>query len=510
MAQRIKSPFKILEYNSENLAIALKNKFTSIETIKKKFHYKYFLEYLDEGNDSLQVKSILIERNYISKSYLVDYSQYYSTCFKKYPKTCSRIHFFTEYIDETIFKQMISENAHKHIWDSYAGYVVIKPLPDAKIGATIIKTYNSTNEKRRHYPCVKEYTINIFGKQCSIKSLAFMEQDEIVSACATTALWSAFHKVSQLFQTPLPSPIEITRSAQLSQNETGRTFPSIGLDLNQIAKAIDSVGLVAEMRNEVKIGNDHTENLIKALIYSYLRAELPVLLGVKSASNPINKHLITITGYKERILEYNPTDRISLKANQIEQFYAHDDQTGPFSRISFINENQIQTEQIDKTSNEKYKATIVSITIPVHPEIRITFEDIHSQILALDSILFEIFNKEPIEFVWDIYLSFSNQYKIDVREGLEYSTNLRKKLLFMQLPKYIWVAKCTLNKLPIFDLIYDATAINTADDYCLSINIFHPEFNTVFKEKVKEKSIADFFREKLSVHYINLIEDNLA
>ena len=80
----------------------------------------------------------------------------------------------------------------------------------------------------------------------------------------------------------------------------------------------------------------------------------------------------------------------------------------------------------------------------------------------------------------------------------------------MQLPKYIWVAKCTLNKLPIFDLIYDATAINTADDYCLSINIFQPEFNTVFKEKVKEKSIADFFREKLSVHYINLIEDNLA
>ncbi|MEA2061896.1 MAG: hypothetical protein U9P10_15645 [Thermodesulfobacteriota bacterium] len=53
-------------------------------------HFSYFEEYFNE----LDAQTIVVERNYIERDYLEDYSGYYVRCFKKHRRRCVRLHFF--------------------------------------------------------------------------------------------------------------------------------------------------------------------------------------------------------------------------------------------------------------------------------------------------------------------------------------------------------------------------------------------------------------------------------
>ncbi|MEL6862890.1 MAG: hypothetical protein AAFP19_00665, partial [Bacteroidota bacterium] len=385
-------PFSIHPFSHDTLAEALSNEYTSI---REKFHFNFFKEYLGQTNEGLGAQTILIEYNYVSRSYLHDYASYYALCFQDYKRLCKRVHFFSVPFSQRAFKAAVANpnsRGGQKIWAAYLGYVVIKPLPKTIIGATLLKTYARTSNKKRHYPVTKKYEINIFGKTLEIDSLVFQEQDSIVSACATTALWSAFHKTAELFQTTLPSPNEITSSAGNLFLTSGRSFPNRGLDHHQIGNAISSVNLVFEMRNHnISLSNQSEEEkkkniaFIKAFLYAYNKMGLPVLLGINLKDR--GKHLITIVGFREEHKPVKVTSDISLKAFQIERFYAHDDQVGPFSRLGFKNNNLESSWWSSDDGSEKIEAEIMSIFVPLHKKIRINFEQIYFVAIGFDFLL---------------------------------------------------------------------------------------------------------------------------
>jgi hypothetical protein len=322
---------ELLEYSQENLAYALKNDFISVNDLTaNKFHFRYLLDYFADTHDALAAKMIVIESDYVSRSYLNDYSSYYSLCFSdEYKKKCKRVHFFNIRFTLDEFKSDIVDNINKFINnDTYLGYIVVNNLPTVIIGATVLKTYH--NNSHRFY-ITRECEVSLFGKKLRIQSLIFQEQDKVVSACATTALWIAFHKTSSYFQTQHPSPSAITTSAKNSFSYSGRIFPNKeGLDHFQIGNAIESVGLVFELRNKVELKNPR---IVKSFIYSYCKLGLPVLLGLNI--NNKGRHLITISGFRYGPMNdanQEPED-IKMIANNINMFYAHDDRIGPFSRL---------------------------------------------------------------------------------------------------------------------------------------------------------------------------------
>jgi len=247
--------FKILEYSAENLAVVLSNSYINEIDIKaKKFHYEYFLEYFSKhGEKNLSAQTIVIEYHYLSKAFLYDYSNYYSLCFgDKYRSFCNRVHFFNVKFTESDFIKEITLSQEESNYlknDNYLGYIVIKNLPNVSIGSSLIKPYSEDIDDKRNYPVKREYPVNLFGKELKIETLAFQEQDRVVSACATSALWITFHMTNYLFRTPLPTPNEITKSAKNLFFTSGRLFPNIGLDHSQIGNAIDSIGLVFDLRN---------------------------------------------------------------------------------------------------------------------------------------------------------------------------------------------------------------------------------------------------------------------
>jgi hypothetical protein len=348
----------------------------------------------------------------------------------------------------------------------------------------------------------RPYTLNLLGKQLIVKTLAFQEQDINVSACATTALWMAFHKTASLFQTPLPSPYQITASTGNLFSNTGRVFPNKGLDLYQVGKAIESVGLVSELRLYKPPVELHERTLkqiealpleeqpdpstwpelcrqaieaqmqeAKGFIYAYLRMGLPVLLFVQL--DGLGGHLVTITGYRESEAVPIRSFNISLLSDRIERFYVHDDQIGPFSRLGFTHDGRLETAWPNGTDwvNCK-KAVLDAVSVPITLDIRIEYEQVYEKVALFDQALYG-FLPEGQDLLWDVYLSYSNSYKEELRSQRHINYYHLARILKTLLPKYVWVARASLGDNILLEMVFDATDLHTGF-YCQLINVFNP------------------------------------
>ena len=486
--------FQVFPYSTDELARALSNEWVDAAATRRKRHFHYFAEYLGPSRDGLRAAAIVVEEPYLSQSFLDDYADYYARGFRDYPRQCKRVHFFRLGFSRADLLAALADPAVGHaLWAAYLGYVVVKPLPSRQIGATLLLPYAATEANRRHYPVVRPYRVNLLGKQLEVASLIFQEQDNNVSACATTALWMAFHKTAGLFQTPLPSPYHITAAARNLFNHHGRNFPSVGLDQTQIGEAIQAVGLVAELRTyrqsweEWDLGEGETvaqkmqEQLrgAQGFLYAYLRLGLPVLLFILLDEDARQGHLVTVTGYRLSGAPVPASAHFSLTSESLDRLYAHDDQMGPYARFGFTPDGRLTTPwpadaNWDTAARWKtYRpASLYSIFVPLTAQIRITYEQVYRQVGLFEQLLTDTV-QEADDVVWDIYLALSNDYKEDLRRQRPLTGEPLVNILTTELPKYVWVARASIGPVPILEMVFDATDLHTGF-YCLLINVFTP------------------------------------
>lgn len=440
-------------------------------------HIDYLCNYLIYKDETgFHVGTIIVEFDYISHAYMVDYSKYYSRSFQKHETRCTRIHFFNDhYFDEDHFKEqlLLNDSESEGFWKSYLGYIVIKPLLNSMIGATLLRHYNyvdEKNSKQRTFPALRDYEVNVFGRKISIETLIYQQQDKVVSACATSALWMSLNKACNIFNRMIPAPIEITTSAG-NGHEKGRNFPNTGLDINQVLRAISHISLVSEVRTattQIDIWQNYRSVRIldviylKRLIFSYLNLGVPVLLGYRTTNG---LHMVTVVGFrftknKTEVDDIHETS-IKIKADQIQRLFVHDDQLGVFCKIGFkkIYEDFIQVRWVE---NKYDLAHAYCVVVPIRPVIRIKYEDIYGVVECLDP-LFSSFKEEKNDFTWNIYLSTSNQFKEKIRDDDKIDPEKRVAIITAQLPKYIWMIECELDSI-LFELVFDAT------DYASNLN----------------------------------------
>jgi hypothetical protein len=379
--------------------------------------------YLESHLGKLKAKTIVVEFKYIDKDYLEDFAAYHVRCFGNYPQICKRLHFFACEFEQESFQSLLeislevqgSTLKRKDLKENYLGFIVVKPLPETCIGRTCLKV-NSPDEAGKYFPTLRDYRANLFGISLNVKSLAFQEQDHVVSACATSALWSTFHSTGILFQHQIPSPVLITQSANRNFERQKRIFQSGGLSPSQMAQAIRNIGLdPIVIDNKSKLEGD--DYLFRANLYAYLKCRIPVILGIQlerleknqnnaSTSNQsddqwqiveiVGKHAVTATGFSLSNTEPEVRKKMRLKSERMNKIYVHDDQVGPFAEMSFesfklsvyqevdlsIVDNQGQTVSRLSTLWKKSENTIVvakkGITIiPAYHKIRIPFETIY-------------------------------------------------------------------------------------------------------------------------------------
>lgn len=477
--------------------------------VQNKFHYKFFLEYFQShGNGDHGAQTIVIEEKYISKAFLHDYSEYYSLCFQQYSRYSKRIHFFkSNFCTEDLLKEIAisTQKGRKFLTNkAYIGYIVVKNLPNINIGAVVLNTYPRKLDKDRNYTVKKIYPVNILGISLSVKSLAFQEQDKVISACATSAIWSAFHKTSELFQTSTPTPNEITKSAKNLFVSSGRLFPNLGLDHTQIGNTIDSIGLEFELRNNEDVLDDLS--YVKSFIYSYIRSGIPVLLGIDIHDR--GKHLITITGYRQSREIIKKTKEIALFSEGINEFYAHDDQVGPFSRLLFNEKSNtvITSWWKDDSGKSFHEAEVVSIFVPVYHKIRLNFDNVLSEIYPFDALL-RIWSIKKMFINWDVFILPSNHYKSKL-STLDSDRGFTTKIRRQNLPKYIWIARAYIdNKLQI-EFIFDSTDIAGGHN-CLMVNIISFELEEFLRNEFYIEELRSSVKEIMGINYLRLFLNEL-
>jgi len=448
-------PFLIRAFTAQAFYDALSNPYCSSNEVARQDRAIYLCGYLTD----LHAKTMVVEKNYIDGDFLEDFASYYVRCFKDYDRRCIRLHFFAHGIEEAAFHDLIlapKPELLKGLHDNYLGFVVVRPLPTAIVGRTVLKTYPSDGG-RRHYTAVKNYHANLFGTAFNVNSLPFQEQDTVLAACATVALWSAFHKTSELFGTPSPRPAEITRVAN-GVVSNARAIPSHGLDIRQMAHAIRSVGL------EPEFFGAKPDIPFVSMAYGYLRMGLPVILGVHIEGGGL--HAVTLTGYSLKPAKVHQQEVASgekcipMVGLRIDEFYAHDDQVGPFSRLKVkasIKDYPVlfEGQWKDKSSGTILEIRPIFLLIPVYNKIRVTFLDISGWLERVSAVL-SLFLPPGIESEWDLRMTTINELKKDIK-GEQFESSELKWLLFAQSPRFIWRATLRCDTKKIMEFFADAT-----------------------------------------------------
>ncbi|HEB86846.1 MAG TPA: hypothetical protein ENI68_07520 [Gammaproteobacteria bacterium] len=493
---------EVYEYSIESLRKLIADKSGSSEdVIGKKPHHHYFKGYCD----FIGVKTIVVENDYIDHDFLEDFSAYYVRCFSQYRRFCTRLHFFNIKFTQDDFEKHLKSSADAAIsrgglQEGYLGFVVVKPLPLTVIGRTCLKTYPTEN--RRCFPIVRSYTANLFGAELTVDSLAFQEQDHVVAACATSALWSVFQGTSIRFQHTIPSPVEITRAATERSSIETRILPSRGLSAAMMAHAIRNVGLEPYL---VNVSNKYNEHILKSTVYAYLRGGIPMILGIElwdisgDKHKSIGFHAVAVTGFSlggNAPIPIGDT-RFSLTASKVDKLYVHDDQVGPFARMEFdgikivlgkdaldkqVSLNSLSTSWIGGNNTRSVRACPTILLIPLYNKIRIPYGVIHDTIVSFDSFFESLRESLPSPFdgriEWDIYLTTNNKLKTELLETEIVRGDYRRNILLEGMPRFLWRATARHRDTPLMDLLFDATDIEQgpffvrAIEYDSSLSLF--------------------------------------
>ncbi|MGG1945001.1 hypothetical protein AB1286_09330 [Trinickia sp. NRRL B-1857] len=165
----------------------------------------------------------------------------------------------------------------------------------------------------------------MFGLDLYVDSIAFQEQDKVVSACATTSIWSTLQALKWRAVREIPSCSEITTNAINFIEGSSNSFPNKELSNKQILRALDVSGLRHHSESLSRIGWDELSETVK----SYIDSGLPLILGADVYAVAPGGLLTKIGGHAVCVLGYKLAP--SGKA-----FYIHDDRLGPFARATYI------------------------------------------------------------------------------------------------------------------------------------------------------------------------------
>lgn len=298
-----------------------------------------------------EAKTLVVERPYVDRHYLEEYLGYYATQFTPPASQVARVHVFNEDFTEESFKQLLEDAAgarHKEVLgrlqDAYRGFIVIRPLPSAPIGRTILRAYASCGD-RIYGADPAPHTVHFAGFQLRVTGTPFQQQDQGVGACATAALWSSLARVVRTDGGRAPTPLGITLAAT-KHNHEGRVFPAEGgLELDQMCAAVREFGYSPLL---LKPARDPAVFLMA--LQCYIRSGIPPVLHVSEGDG--NGHAITAVGFRSKHPNEDPADlrfavtqSHSIVTEGMSRLYVHDDRFGPYARMKWVASTISQTAE---------------------------------------------------------------------------------------------------------------------------------------------------------------------
>ncbi len=442
---------------------------------------KYIASFLSyRGN---QARTVVVESPYIDRHYSEEYRSYYATLFRAPNHKTTRAHFFNVEFDSAKFNQWLQEASNgtdnyatvlKRLNDAYLGFIVVRPIPSAPIGRTILRPYGE--KESRHY--IKPVQrVHLAGFNLKIAGVPFQQQEIAVGACATTAIWSALSATARTAGRRGPTPNEITLAAtrHLLNN---RVFPSSGLELAQLLDGIRSNGYEPYA---VKPQEGRYE-LFALTIKCYLLSGISVIIMCQTSPD---YHAMTLVGYRVSdseetappiLIEENASETVlKLKSLGLTRVYVHDDRLGPYARMVW--KQPTEKYPLPTIQYEPYRAGIgyyppdpmgvYAAIIPLNAALRLSAQELISISLTLRPMILALMKSAESgvdeRIYCDPYFSLSRKYKKDILQANDREISPSRKAAIvtqMTFPMYIGIIRYYYDDIPICDVLCDSSDIS--------------------------------------------------
>ena len=277
----------------------------------------------------LGAKSYVLEKPYIDRDYSADYIEFYARTFRDHPRHCSRAHFFSQDVTPLLGGDLSTESLRRLRAlpaDSYCGFCVLRPLPTAPIGRSVLRAHlRGRSGMEATVTCRASFEANLLGIDLKVPGAAYLQQDARVGACAQVAIWAGMRHMHARYGYDWVSVADITRLATPTAPAEAVSLPagSDFLTSERMLRAISEAGYQPLcFRNP-----DPSNPTIAATILPYVESGIPVVLGLRLAGDV--GHAVTVIG---RIFAQQASPK-STAINYVPAYIVHDDQGGPYMSL---------------------------------------------------------------------------------------------------------------------------------------------------------------------------------
>lgn len=407
---------------------------------------------------------VIIEKHYIDKDYLDEFSFFYSTTFKTYDRFCTRLHFFKGNLIKSLgisgtsikIKDITIINRDA-LQNTYLGFMVIRPIEKNKFGRTIIQPYIK-NDNEEFVLSQTSCKVNLHGVNITAKGMPFMQQDTQAGVCASASQWMLARYAHERFSFKRYTLPNITAFANRFLN-VSRPFPATkGLNICQIVSSLIQMDFAPIVYDKE---SGFSEAKLEEIVYHYLESELPVILVINKS------HVCLAIGHdlRSQIKPRKTSERIKKSSDYIHHLIVHDDQLGPYLRMPIENSNVKNANFFDTedptlfrtsyTTPYSFSKNVSSVIVPSFKKIYIegVIVEKHVQniltgknplfVLLLQFIKDQTFLPSLLEnqIIMRTFFIKSNNYKEKVVKTGTVSLQIRQLYLNMKMPRFIWITE---------------------------------------------------------------------
>ncbi len=420
------------------------------------------IDYLSDYLLRLGCSSVLVESMYMDRDYVDDVALYYSRNLRSYPNYCTRLHFFVKKLTlQDIHAQVLGATHDKSgiealLNEAYLGFIVVRPLPAHPIGRTVLRAIATANEEAEDlFPCLRQYVVHLAGLSLKISGLAFQQQDQGVSACAGTAVWSASHRVAPLEDIRVPTSAEINLAATKYIVANGRSLPSQGLGVDHICEAIRAIGLAPTMKWAGDLKTDRPQ------ILTYLKSGLPLVLALRKEGSEVG-HAVCCVGARLSPAEHpSKTLFITDASSGLGAIYIHDDRIGPYVLAKLSETANGNTALLIEWPGDPVpeEHTVMAMVVPVPLKLRMSALQLRRGGQWIAAYLAKGHGRLKDQLLLDCRFVKATEYRCQVFGFGMTEQSLLELQTVVRLSRYIGVVALSVGGKPLIDILFDATEI---------------------------------------------------
>lgn len=444
------------------------------------FDLRRVISYIDDLRDDVH---FYLEYPYVDKVYRDSYYNYFASKYKNYNRNCIRISLFSTPVSQNDFS---NSDSHTKLQNSILGYLIIRPLENHPLGRSFLSPLAVKSKNILSALADEKILLGCHQLRCS--GFSHISQDTETMSCAESSIWMLIEYYSAKYKEYKPVlPSDITES--ITKNSFRRLLPSDGLTIYQISQAIKEFGFSTKIYFKDNYAGEDVGSFFKYLYY-YIESGIPVVLGLGTDKG--DGHAVVAIGHEESFTLKSTNVRniadpktIKIYVNDTglncEKIIIMDDNHNPFASVPFEDPGILYKDM--NLNDLKIKYFIAPLYNKIYLDAEKAYKTFESVIT--DKIIGLQENNDKKPYVIRFFLTSAKSFKNRLSNMPQMNSEMKEKLIYTSLPKFIWIGEITDNDLYAQELAKGIIIIDATGEQSKESVIFYYHNETMLDKNTQ-------------------------